>query len=59
MIPTTIHYCWFGGGAKTDLNERCLGSWRRVLDGFTIKEWNETNAPLDVPYARAAYERGL
>jgi Glycosyltransferase sugar-binding region containing DXD motif/Alpha 1,4-glycosyltransferase conserved region len=59
MIPRTIHYCWFGGAAKSDLNERCVDSWRRVLPGYTIKEWNEANAPLDVPYARAAYARGL
>lgn len=59
MIPRTIHYCWFGGGAKSDLSRRCVDSWRRVLDGYALKEWNETNAPLDVPYARAAFARGL
>jgi mannosyltransferase OCH1-like enzyme len=59
MIPRTIHYCWFGGAAKSDLNERCVDSWRRVLPGYTLKEWNESNVPLDVPYARAVYARGL
>ena len=59
MIPRTIHYCWFGGAAKSALNERCVDSWRRVMRGYTIKEWNETNAPLGAPYARAALARGL
>ncbi len=59
MIPRTIHYCWFGGAAKSDLNERCLESWRRVLPEYTLKEWNEENAPLAAPYAREARARGL
>lgn len=36
-----------------------MESWRRVLAGYQIKEWNETNSPIDGAYARAAYARGL
>lgn len=36
-----------------------MQSWREVLPGYTLKEWNEANAPLETPYARAAYARGL
>ncbi|HWW76440.1 MAG TPA: glycosyltransferase [Pyrinomonadaceae bacterium] len=59
MIPRTIHYCWFGRRARSDLNRRCEDSWRSVLRGYAFKEWNESNAPLDAPYARAAQARGL
>lgn len=54
MIPRKIHFCWFGGSPKSDLNRRCVESWRRVLPGYEIKEWDETNSPLESDYARAA-----
>lgn len=54
MIPRKIHFCWFGPSPKSDLNRRCMESWRRALPGYEIKEWNETNSPLDGDYARAA-----
>jgi mannosyltransferase OCH1-like enzyme len=59
MIPRTIHYCWFGPNSKSALNERCLESWRRHLSDYEIKEWNETNSPLDNVYCRASHARGL
>lgn len=57
MIPRKIHYCWFGGGPKSGLNLRCIETWNKVMPGFEVKEWNETNSPLNNPYCRAAYER--
>jgi hypothetical protein len=30
-----------------------------VLPGYEIKEWNETNSPLDSDYARAAHAQGF
>jgi hypothetical protein len=59
MIPPKIHYCWFGKKRLSDLNRRCIGSWRRAMPGYQIKEWNESNSPLDSAYARAAYDKGL
>lgn len=59
MIPKKVHYCWFGQARKSDLNKRCIESWRKVLPGYQIKEWNETNSPIDGAYARSAYARGL
>ena len=60
MIPTKIHYCWFGGGRRNRLMRRCLKSWPRVLPEYQIKEWNETNSPLAAnSYVRAAYEQKL
>lgn len=59
MIPKTIHYCWFGPSEKSDLNKKCLDSWHRLLDDYEIKEWNESNSPLDHAYCKASHERGL
>jgi mannosyltransferase OCH1-like enzyme len=55
MIPKTIHYCWFGMEPKSELNKKCLDSWHKLLPDYQIKEWNETNSPLDNAYCRAAY----
>ena len=59
MIPEKIHYCWFGEAPQSDLNKRCIDSWHRVMPGYQIKEWNETNSPLDSLYARAACAKEL
>lgn len=59
MIPKTIHYCWFGKGTKSDLNMRCIDSWRRVMPDYQIKEWNETNSPLDGAYSQKAFAKGF
>lgn len=58
MIPKRVHYCWFGESPRSALNERCLASWRRMLPDYQIKEWNETNSPLDNAYCRAAHAAG-
>ena len=55
MIPATIHYCWFGKKPRSELHQKCQDSWRRHLPGFRIKEWNETNSPLDNAYCRTAF----
>lgn len=57
MIPKVIHYCWFGGGTKPKLTEKCIQSWRIFCPDYQIVEWNENNydisaAPL---YVRQAY----
>lgn len=43
MIPKTIHYCWFGGGRKSELIERCIASWKKYCPDCDIIEWNESN----------------
>lgn len=27
-IPKIIHYCWFGGGAISPENRKCMESWK-------------------------------
>ena len=58
MIPKTIHYCWFGGGEKSKLIQKCIKSWKRFCPDYPIVEWNESNFPLASapPYVKQAYE---
>lgn len=58
MIPRTIHYCWFGTRKMTPLMRRCLDSWKRHLTGYELREWSESNTPLDTPHHREAARQG-
>ena len=42
MIPKIIH-CFWAGGPKTKLAEKCLASWRKFAPGWEIREWNLEN----------------
>jgi mannosyltransferase OCH1-like enzyme len=58
MIPKLIHYCWFGHNKVSELGLRCIDSWKIELPDFEIKEWNETNFPIDdYPFAQEAYRQ--
>ncbi|HJR08409.1 MAG TPA: glycosyltransferase [Pyrinomonadaceae bacterium] len=56
MIPHKIHYCWFGRGSRSELLQKCMASWQRIMPDYELKEWNETNTPLDNRYTRAAFK---
>lgn len=57
MIPKIIHYCWFGGGPKSEVIEKCIASWKKYCPDWEIKEWNETNFDVTAePYTKEAYE---
>ena len=56
MIPRTIHYCWFGGGALPELAVRCLASWGEQMPDWEVRRWDETNFDVQhAAYAREAY----
>ena len=56
MIPKVIHYCWFGGGHKSELIEKCIESWKKYCPDYKIIEWNESNFDVNcIPYVRDAY----
>ena len=56
-IPKVIHYCWFGGKPKPSLVLKCIESWKRVLPGYEIKEWNESNFDINFnTYTKSAYD---
>lgn len=56
MIPKVIHYCWFGGKRKQKLIRDCIKSWKLHLPDYEIKEWNEKNSDLTLPFVREAYK---
>lgn len=56
-IPKIIHYVWVGGNPKPKDIQKCMNSWKKHLEGYEIKEWNETNFDIDShPFCKAAYE---
>lgn len=57
MIPKKIHYCWFGGNAKSKLARKCIDSWKKYCPDYEIIEWNESK--FDVTqnnYLKFCYE---
>lgn len=56
MIPKVIHYCWFGGSKKSKLIKDCILSWKLNLPDYEIKEWNEENSDLTLPFVQEAYK---
>ena len=59
MIPKVIHYVWFGGGEMSDKLKYCMDSWRKFLPDYEIKEWNESNFPIDYnDFTKKSYELG-
>lgn len=55
MIPKIIHYCWFGGGQKSEIVLKCLASWKQHLTDYRLIEWNEENIDFTASYALVAY----
>lgn len=60
MIPSVIHYCWFGGKPLPKLAVKCRESWRKHFPHYEIKEWNESNYDVTAnEYTRYCYEHKL
>lgn len=58
MIPKIIHYCWFGGGEKPKLAQKCIESWKRYCPDYEIREWNETTFDINRNgYTKWCYEQ--
>ncbi|MBQ8619650.1 MAG: glycosyl transferase [Clostridia bacterium] len=56
-IPRKIHYCWFGGGEKPELVQKCIASWRRFCPDCEIIEWNPANYDVTKnAYMHQAYQ---
>lgn len=47
MIPKTIHYCWFGGGEKSEVIRKCFSSWEKQLQDYNIICWDESNFDIE------------
>lgn len=56
-IPQKIHYVWVGGKEKPKAIKKCMRTWKKYLQGYEIKEWNESNFDISShPFVKAAYE---
>jgi mannosyltransferase OCH1-like enzyme len=58
VIPSKIHYCWFGPKPLTGLVRNCIKTWKEKLPGYEILLWNESNSPMHIPFVKQAYEAG-
>jgi len=58
MIPTTIHYCWFGGKPLPEKFRPYLDSWRHHMPNHRIHEWNERNLGKRSDYVQQNLEQG-
>ncbi|WP_022776094.1 glycosyltransferase family 32 protein [Butyrivibrio sp. AE2015] len=47
MIPKQINYIWIGKKPLDKVSRICINSWARVMNGYSIVEWNEDNLPLN------------
>ena len=59
MIPKRIFYCWFGPNEMSDLNKRCIESWKKFCPDYEIIKLSEENFDYNVhEYSRIGYEKG-
>lgn len=59
MIPKVIHYCWFGGNELPDLERSCIESWSKIMPGYEIVRWDESNFDVNqCSFSRSAYAAG-
>ena len=59
MIPKIIHYCWFGSNPMSELELKCIESWRKGLPDYQIKPWNEYSLDLhEYSFAWRALQAG-
>jgi len=54
LIPTTIHYCWFGKAEIPEEYQHYIKEWENFHPGWTIQRWDEDNSPVDNPYLKNA-----
>ncbi len=56
-IPKRINYVWFGGGKMSDLNKRCIESWKKFCPEYEIVLFNEDNYDVTkLPFMYEAYK---
>ena len=55
MIPKIIHYCWFGLGELSPIEEKCLLSWKEFCPEWEIRRWDESNSPMTTKWVKQAY----
>ncbi|MCR4657565.1 MAG: hypothetical protein K5770_15270 [Lachnospiraceae bacterium] len=59
IIPKTIHSFWFSGEKKPYSYQKCVDTWKNVLDDYEIIEWNQENYDCNChPFVKKAIEVG-
>ena len=59
MIDKRIYYCWFGDKEMSDLDKKCMESWKKYCPDYEIVKISEENYDYKSnPYALAGYETG-
>jgi hypothetical protein len=56
-IPRRIHFCWYGGAPLSELNQRCLKTWKDTMPGYSIVRWDESNLIDSSPYVKLSLAR--
>ena len=57
MIPSIIHYCWFGEKPIPSEYQQNINSWKEFFPKYEIKEWNENNYDVHcIPFSSEAYK---
>ncbi|MDD3139231.1 MAG: glycosyltransferase [Lachnospiraceae bacterium] len=58
-IPKIIHYCWFGNGQLSAMEQKCIASWKKYCPEYTFMEWNESNYDVSqCTYTKEAAQAG-
>lgn len=55
-IPKRIHFGLFGGHQLSDLNRRCMATWKAVLPDYEVVAWSDANIPMNKWVRRAMVE---
>ena len=59
LIPSKIHYCWFGGKELPDFYKRCIDSWYKYCPEYEIVRWDEGNCDVsETCFTQQAYRVG-
>ena len=59
MIDKKIFYCWFGNGEMSELDKRCMATWKKYCPDYEIIRISEENYDWNTnPYAKMHYEAG-
>lgn len=57
QIPKVIHYCWLGGNDFSELEEKCMASWKKYCPDYEIVRWDESNYDWTKnPFMKRAFE---
>lgn len=47
MIPTLIHYCWFGGGLMPSSHKNLLKQWKKRMPEYEFRLWDESSFDIN------------